>query len=576
MSRRALAAHLVLGVLFSQSGCTYLFGDARGPTAPLGETCGQSLCNVPPKSHCVDTTTLRTYAPAGTCRDLLCTYAEYSVLCTEGCAADACVGNEPCSGIICDQPPARACLDGDTLHSYSPTGTCSAGVCSYGEIDTVCADGCAQDACTGDLCAGITCSQPPAPTCLDASTRRGYASVGSCSDGLCAYASADTSCTGGCAGGVCIGNPCAGITCNQPPAALCANPTTRRSYAASGTCNGGTCSYTATDTSCTAPTHGTPTCAGGTCDFSCASGYMKSGASCVPVSLPNTWSAAADMTARQALAAATGADGRIFAIGGEGGLQQLSKVEAYTPSTNTWATVAPMPTARDHLAAARGADGRIYAIGGRTVAGNNSTIFHATVEAYTPSSNSWATVASMPTARLGLAAAVGADGRIYAIGGNSASTVNLTTVEVYTPSSDSWATVASLNTARNSLAAATGADGRIYAIGGSGAGGAQAAMEVYDPGNDSWTPVASLPTARFGLAAATGSDGRIYALGGYLSGVLATTEVYDPGTNSWATKAAMPTARYLLAGATGLDGRIYTLGGQKPGSVVPAVEVYTP
>ncbi|MBJ7607865.1 MAG: hypothetical protein JF887_00325, partial [Candidatus Dormibacteraeota bacterium] len=36
----------------------------------------------------------------------------------------------------------------------------------------------------------------------------------------------------------------------------------------------------------------------------------------------------------------------------------------YTPSTNSWATVAPMPTARGFLAAATGPDGRIYAIGG--------------------------------------------------------------------------------------------------------------------------------------------------------------------------------------------------------------------
>ena len=45
-------------------------------------------------------------------------------------------------------------------------------------------------------------------------------------------------------------------------------------------------------------------------------------------------------------------------------LSSLNTVEAYTPGSNTWATVAPMPTARGDLAAAAGHDGRIYAMGG--------------------------------------------------------------------------------------------------------------------------------------------------------------------------------------------------------------------
>ncbi len=48
---------------------------------------------------------------------------------------------------------------------------------------------------------------------------------------------------------------------------------------------------------------------------------------------------------------------------------------------NTWATVAPMPIARYLLAAATGTDGRIYAIGGY-----NGSAYLDTVEAYTPSS----------------------------------------------------------------------------------------------------------------------------------------------------------------------------------------------
>ena len=46
------------------------------------------------------------------------------------------------------------------------------------------------------------------------------------------------------------------------------------------------------------------------------------------------------------------ADGRLFAIGGHGRGGALRTVERYDPETETWATVAPMPTARATAAAA--------------------------------------------------------------------------------------------------------------------------------------------------------------------------------------------------------------------------------
>jgi len=92
---------------------------------------------------------------------------------------------------------------------------------------------------------------------------------------------------------------------------------------------------------------------------------------------------------------------------------------------NSWATVAPLPTARSALAAAWGLDGRIYAISGANFSG-----VLPTVEAYDVWTNTWATVAPLPTAHSALAAALGPDGRIYAIGGFNASGI-LTTVEAY-------------------------------------------------------------------------------------------------------------------------------------------------
>jgi kelch-like protein 18 len=67
---------------------------------------------------------------------------------------------------------------------------------------------------------------------------------------------------------------------------------------------------------------------------------------------------------RFALAAATGPDGRIYAIGGYDGSGDVASVEAYDPNTDTWSFVASMNYARSAHAATTGLDGTIYSIGG--------------------------------------------------------------------------------------------------------------------------------------------------------------------------------------------------------------------
>ncbi len=320
------------------------------------------------------------------------------------------------------------------------------------------------------------------------------------------------------------------------------------------------------------------------------------------------WEQVAPMSRdRRQLAAVTGRDGRIYAIGGltsTASPPHLASVEAYSPDTNTWTAVAPMPNPRFLLAAAAGADGRIYAIGGRDNRGN----FLNTVEAYTPATNTWTPtcqsgteptadkpcIRPMPTPRSALAAAAGPDGKIYAIGGDGADTGARTTVEAYDPTTNKWTTVAPMKFSRFSLGAATGADGRIYAIGGRSASvttdgvevGRTETVEAYTPcrtGSNSpcdyWKIVAPMSTVREGLAATAGSDGRVYALGGMgpATGVgffdnakpVATVEAYTPctGNNSpcdyWKTVEPMCYARTSLAAALGpgRNGRVYAIGG---------------
>jgi hypothetical protein len=72
---------------------------------------------------------------------------------------------------------------------------------------------------------------------------------------------------------------------------------------------------------------------------------------------------------------------------------------------------------------------------------------------------------------------------VWSIGGiTDNSSPELATVEAFTPGSPGyWSSVAPLNRARTALAATVGPDGRIYAIGGSVGTDAMAYVEVYGP-----------------------------------------------------------------------------------------------
>jgi hypothetical protein len=108
-------------------------------------------------------------------------------------------------------------------------------------------------------------------------------------------------------------------------------------------------------------------------------------------------------TARYQLAAVPvtiAGDAGVLAVGGVG-IATLATGEFYNPTTNSWSTVTPMPTARGLLAAVPatiGGDAGVLALGGQAT---NSPL--TTAEFYNPITNSWSTIASMPTARWGLA-----------------------------------------------------------------------------------------------------------------------------------------------------------------------------
>jgi N-acetylneuraminic acid mutarotase len=237
---------------------------------------------------------------------------------------------------------------------------------------------------------------------------------------------------------------------------------------------------------------------------------------------------------------------------------------ACTPTCTPTQSPPALPTPRDGLAAATGADGRIYAIGGQLAGG----LLTNEVDAYDPCSNTWTVVAPLPTATYELAATTGLDGRIYALGG-AVPGKSQANVYAYDAPTNTWLQEAPMSTARQGHGAATGPDGRIYVVGGLGATAPPllGSTEAYTPSAPGWTAVAPLNQPRLQHAVVTGPDGRIYAIGGndYQCNVFASVEVYDTKANMWTASASLPGPMDRLTGALGPDGRIYAIKGTSSG-----------
>jgi N-acetylneuraminic acid mutarotase len=286
----------------------------------------------------------------------------------------------------------------------------------------------------------------------------------------------------------------------------------------------------------------------------------------------------------------------IYAIGGYHS-GPLTTVYSLAPGASAWDTTAPaLPAGRSFPAAATGTDGTLYALGGvgdSCTGGNCQSVSESTVYSYKPGTDTqWQTAPSLPQPLDALAATTApcpapntSKSCIYAIGGENGIDNPQSTVYSLAPGASAWQTTApALPAALDVLAAATGKDGTIYAIGGESCTTMsgftlctrQSTVYTFNPGTDTqWQTMANgLPDARSDLAATTGTDGTIYAIGGRDSSNTAQSTVYSlaPGASAWQTMASgLPDVRYYLAAATGSDGTLYAFGGDTGTSEPTAV-----
>jgi N-acetylneuraminic acid mutarotase len=140
----------------------------------------------------------------------------------------------------------------------------------------------------------------------------------------------------------------------------------------------------------------------------------------------NTWRAGPPMPTARGLLRATFADGRLYAIGGldSTGTIPFDTVESYDPTTERWTSDAPIPIPRAEPALATLTDGQIIAAGGCCVPGTIDSgvpVDLSDTELYSPWSNTWHQLAPLPEARASLSGAPFGDDGFLAIGGFQAS-----------------------------------------------------------------------------------------------------------------------------------------------------------
>jgi hypothetical protein len=199
-------------------------------------------------------------------------------------------------------------------------------------------------------------------------------------------------------------------------------------------------------------------------------------------------------------------DGRIYLVGGNGHplnfqdretgpgkmWQLLATMEIFDPAEGDWQERRPMPRPRQEFAGAFGADGKLYVFGG----------FDRRLAVH---SRDFATDEEFEAA-----------GRVVL----EAAKKPLRAVDVYDPATDTWSERSPMPEGRHAMGAALGADGKIYVVGGAVSYGEPVGRRevfVYDPIADRWSEGPPLRRGRFHHGVAVDPAGSIYAVGGIVN-----------------------------------------------------------
>jgi len=243
----------------------------------------------------------------------------------------------------------------------------------------------------------------------------------------------------------------------------------------------------------------------------------------------------------------------------------LGEPRIYHPVQGTTDTPADVSNVHppQNFGLATDAQGRIYRLGG----GCDACIFNTGIcSRYDGPTDTWQSIAYLPYSRSSIASCFDGQGHIWGFGGyTSFGSSRLYDTIRYTVATDTWVTLGSLflPVQTSDAKAVLGADGRVYCIGGlvgSGAGTPTTAVYVLDPGAVDPVLQAGPPLniARHEFGVALGDDGYVYVIGGLTaSGPTSTVERLYTGacpqiTGHSPSQQAQPGQQLVLTGtATG-------------------------
>ncbi len=170
----------------------------------------------------------------------------------------------------------------------------------------------------------------------------------------------------------------------------------------------------------------------------------------------NAWQTVGRMNTPRGASGVAAIGSKIYVAGGLAASGSVADFEVFDVVTRVWTRLPNMPTVRDHLTA-QAVNGKFYAISGRA-----SDIVRANEE-FDPATNMWRARAPIPTPRGGIGSGT-LQNRIQVFGGEGPSGTPESTFrqnEEYDPATDTWRSLAPMPTPRHGLYGAT-LDGRIF------------------------------------------------------------------------------------------------------------------
>jgi hypothetical protein len=255
-------------------------------------------------------------------------------------------------------------------------------------------------------------------------------------------------------------------------------------------------------------------------------------------------------------AAAATAGGKLYIIGGfDAAGNSLRTVWVF--DGKAWRAGPRLPLGLDHTSAAE-LSGHVYVAGGHSFGRDSAAVYRLDGATWTP-------VASIHHARGGHALLV-ATGRLYVLGGNSAS-ANIAPAEVYDPTTGAWRDLPSLPVPRNHVAGfVVGSD--VCAAGGRAP--TTARVDCYDTSSSKWVRFPNLPVASSGAGATTLPDGSAVVIGGQDAQEtrIVTQVEWLPRPSPWQTVGSMLAPRHGFELAM-FQGRAWACGGGSAPGLFP-------